>query len=260
MPTKPSYKSKIVSAIASLGTRGGSSFAAIKKALKAEPKQFRFINAALNKGIQDGTFIQVVGKYKVTKTVKKKKVAKKKVAKKKVVKKKVAKKKVAKKKVAKNKKKNKKVGDCEATLYFNVCVSDVLDDMGAGAREPIRDGLLRSGFPFYIEDCSSSSDEHDRRACETLPIEHLSPDGLKMTAKELQTYLACCEASYETGEMPECYDWWDVDKFDAFQTKVIKEATKAYAFLSKSMAEGKRHLLKVALGKPKTVIKKKVKR
>ena len=148
----------------------------------------------------------------------------------------------------------------EATLYFNVCVSDVLDDMGAGAREPINDGLLRSGFPFYIEDCWSNSDEHERRACETLPIYHLSPDGLKMTAKELQTYLACCEASYDTGEMPECYDWWDADKFDAFQTKVIKEATKAYAFLSKSMGKGRMSLLKVALGKPKKVIKKKVKK
>ena len=122
MPTKPSYKSKIVSVIASLGTRGGSSLAAIKKALNAEPKQYRYIITAIDKGVADGTFTYVMtqngarytgGKYKVakkdTKKVAKKVVKKKvaKVAKKKVVKKKVAKKKVAKKKVAMKKKKTK---------------------------------------------------------------------------------------------------------------------------------------------------------
>ena len=70
------YKLKITTAITTQGARGGSSLAAIKKALKVEPKQFRFINAALNKGVQDGTFVKVGGKYKVdkpTKPVKKKK-------------------------------------------------------------------------------------------------------------------------------------------------------------------------------------------
>ena len=240
MPTN-SYKSRIVSVIASLGTRGGSSLPAIKKALNAVPKQYRHINTALKKAVADGTITKTGSKYKLAKKDIKKMA-----------------KKVAKKKVAKKGK--KKAGESEATLYFNVCVSDVLDEMGAGAREPIHNNLSRSGFPFYIEDLIFNDIRTYRLACETLPMEHLSPDGLKMTAKELQTYLACCEASYDTGEMPECYDWWDADKYDAFQTKVIKEATKAYAFLSKSMKKGERHLLKVALGKPKKVIKKKVKK
>ena len=103
MPTKPSYKSKIVSVIASLGTRGGSSLAAIKKALNAEPKQYRYIITAIDKGVADGTFTKTDGKYKVGKKDTKK------VAKNVVKKKVVKKKKVTKKKKAFKKKKATKI-------------------------------------------------------------------------------------------------------------------------------------------------------
>ena len=80
----------------------GSSLPAIKKALRAKPSEFRFINAALKKGTESGFFIRNKGKWRLSPEAKappkKKKVVKKK---KKVVKKK-------KKKVVKKKKKTTK--------------------------------------------------------------------------------------------------------------------------------------------------------
>jgi len=122
-----SWKERVSGAIATLKARGGSSLPAIKKALGADPKQWRFINAALKSGVAKGDFTKNGGKYKVVKkaapkkkkpkkkkAVKKKKKAKKKKAKKpkkkakKKAKKKTTKKKAGKKKATKKKKGTKK--------------------------------------------------------------------------------------------------------------------------------------------------------
>ena len=75
-----SWKERVSGAIATLKARGGSSLPAIKKALGADPKQWRFINAALKSGVAKGDFTKNGGKYKVVKKAapKKKKPKKKK--------------------------------------------------------------------------------------------------------------------------------------------------------------------------------------
>jgi outer membrane biosynthesis protein TonB len=62
-----SWGSKVANVIASLKARGGSSLPAIKKALNAEKKQWRFINAALKNGVANGDIIKKGGKYKLGK-------------------------------------------------------------------------------------------------------------------------------------------------------------------------------------------------
>ena len=62
-----SWKERVSGAIATLKQRGGSSLPAIKKALGADPKQWRFINAALKSGVAKGDFTKNGGKYKVVK-------------------------------------------------------------------------------------------------------------------------------------------------------------------------------------------------
>ena len=62
-----SWGSKVANVIASLKARGGSSLPAIKKALNAEKKQWRFINAALKSGVAKGDIIKKGGKYKLGK-------------------------------------------------------------------------------------------------------------------------------------------------------------------------------------------------
>lgn len=62
-----SWGSKVANAIASLKSRGGSSLPAIKKALNAEKKKWRFINAALKNGVAKGDIIKKGGKYKLGK-------------------------------------------------------------------------------------------------------------------------------------------------------------------------------------------------
>ena len=113
-----SWKERVSGAIATLKARGGSSLPAIKKALGADPKQWRFINAALKSGVAKGDFTKNGGKYKVVKKAapKKKKPKKKKAKKKpkkkakKKPKKKATKKKAGKKKAGKKKATKKKKG------------------------------------------------------------------------------------------------------------------------------------------------------
>ena len=50
-----------------LSERNGSTLPAIKKALNAEQKQWKFINAALKSGVEEGKFIKNGGKYKAKK-------------------------------------------------------------------------------------------------------------------------------------------------------------------------------------------------
>jgi len=57
--------SKIVAAIASLNDRNGSSLSDIKTVLSVEPNKYKYINAALSKGVRAGTFREVDGKFKV---------------------------------------------------------------------------------------------------------------------------------------------------------------------------------------------------
>jgi histone H1/5 len=64
-------------------TRTGSSLPAIKKFLGAHPRQYRYINAALRKGVETGFFIKNKGKYKLSAEAKKSKWKKKKKKKKK---------------------------------------------------------------------------------------------------------------------------------------------------------------------------------
>ena len=105
-----SRREQIKAVILSLKSRTGSSLPAIKKALGATQDQWRYINAALRKGVEAGFFVKNGGKYKLSaeakKAPKKKKPKKKKAAKKKKPKKKAKKK--AKKKVKKKAKKSKK--------------------------------------------------------------------------------------------------------------------------------------------------------
>ena len=110
-----SRREQIKAVILSLKSRTGSSLPAIKKALGATQDQWRYINAALRKGVEAGFFVKNGGKYKLSaeakKAPKKKKPKKKKAAKKKKPKKKAKKKKPkkkAKKKTKKAKKKTKK--------------------------------------------------------------------------------------------------------------------------------------------------------
>ena len=111
---------KIKAALLKLKERTGSSLPAIKKALRAKPSEFRFINAALKKGTESGFFIRNKGKWRLSPEAKappkkKKKVVKKK---KKVVKKK--KKTTKKKKPVKKKKatkKKKKVCGCAINTF-----------------------------------------------------------------------------------------------------------------------------------------------
>merc|ERR1712166_563925 len=109
-----SWKERVSGAIATLKARGGSSLPAIKKALGADPKQWRFINAALKSGVAKGDFTKNGGKYKVVKKAapKKKKPKKKKAVKKK---KKAKKPKKKAKKKAKKKTTKKKAGKKKAT-------------------------------------------------------------------------------------------------------------------------------------------------
>lgn len=65
------YQVKVKDAILKLKERSGSSLYAIKKALKAKPAQFRFINAALAKGVASGFFVKNGGKYKLSAAAKK---------------------------------------------------------------------------------------------------------------------------------------------------------------------------------------------
>ena len=108
-----SRREQIKAVILSLKSRTGSSLPAIKKALGATQDQWRYINAALKKGVEAGFFVKNGGKYKLSaeakKAPKKKKPKKKKAAKKKKPKKKAKKKtKKAKKKTKKTKKDKKK--------------------------------------------------------------------------------------------------------------------------------------------------------
>jgi len=206
--TMSTYKLKITTAITKHGARGGSSLVAIKKALKVEPKQFRFINAALNKGVKDGTFTQVGGKYKVTKTVKKKKVAKKKVAKKKVVKKKVAKKKVDKKKPAKKSTKKKKVKNackCGKPGTRNCegpdCAANVCDNEDCGRNHDFNYGR---GDTFWCDACHKKNDSAP--SCDYCgQTEMDDPDYIslvKCSKRGCKKYVpsssgdGCCEAGY----------------------------------------------------------------
>ena len=108
--TLSTNREQIKAVILTLKSRTGSSLPAIKKALGATQDQWRFINAALKKGVEAGFFVKNGGKYKLSaeakKAPKKKKPKKKKAAKKKKPKKKAKKK--AKKKVKKKAKKSKK--------------------------------------------------------------------------------------------------------------------------------------------------------
>jgi hypothetical protein len=96
-------------AILALKERSGSSLPALKKFLKLDPSQWRFLNAALKAGVASGFFVKNKGKFKLSaeakKPPKKKKKPKKKKPKKK--KKKKKKKKPKKKKKAKKKKAKK---------------------------------------------------------------------------------------------------------------------------------------------------------
>ena len=122
---KTHHTDKIKEALLQLKDRMGSSLPAIKKALRAKPTEFRFINAALRKGTESGFFIRNKGKWRLSPEAKappkkKKKVVKKK---KKVVKKKkkkvVKKKKTTKKKKpAKKKKKATKKKVCDNSISF----------------------------------------------------------------------------------------------------------------------------------------------
>ena len=107
-----SRREQIKAVILSLKSRTGSSLPAIKKALGATQDQWRYINAALRKGVEAGFFVKNGGKYKLSaeakKPPKKKKPKKKKAAKKKKPKKKAKKKKPKKKAKKKTKKKSKK--------------------------------------------------------------------------------------------------------------------------------------------------------
>ena len=107
-----SRREQIKAVILSLKSRTGSSLPAIKKALGATQDQWRYINAALRKGVEAGFFVKNGGKYKLSaeakKAPKKKKPKKKKAAKKKKPKKKAKKKKKPKKKAKKKTKKAKK--------------------------------------------------------------------------------------------------------------------------------------------------------
>ena len=68
----PSYKIQIKAALLALKeTRTGSSLPAIKKYLGASPAQYRYINAALRKGVATGFFIKNKGKYKLSPEAKK---------------------------------------------------------------------------------------------------------------------------------------------------------------------------------------------
>lgn len=68
----PSYKIQIKAALMALKeTRTGSSLPAIKKFLDASPAQYRYINAALRKGVETGFFIKNKGKYKLSAEAKK---------------------------------------------------------------------------------------------------------------------------------------------------------------------------------------------
>merc|ERR1719311_508753 len=107
--SKPTYREQIKAVILTLKSRTGSSLPAIKKALGATQDQWRYINAALKKGVEAGFFVKNGGKYKLSaeakKAPKKKKPAKKKNAKKKASAKKKSK---GKKKSAKKSKGKKK--------------------------------------------------------------------------------------------------------------------------------------------------------
>ena len=62
--------SRVIAAIITLGERQGSSLPALKKALKTTDATKRFLNAALKKGVEDGTLIKNGGKFKVNAAVK----------------------------------------------------------------------------------------------------------------------------------------------------------------------------------------------
>jgi hypothetical protein len=60
-----SYAAKVSAAIILLKDSGGSSLQAIKKQLQATKTQYRFINAAIKKGVSSGHLTKHGGKYKV---------------------------------------------------------------------------------------------------------------------------------------------------------------------------------------------------
>jgi predicted DNA-binding WGR domain protein len=110
-----------------LSERNGSTLPAIKKALNAEQKQWKFINAALKSGVEEGKFIKNGGKYKAKKEKPKK--PKKKVVK---VKKKKTVKKVTKKKPKKKFVKPKKTTVTRSRINNNA--PSFLHSLGAAAR------------------------------------------------------------------------------------------------------------------------------
>jgi histone H1/5 len=65
-----SYTEKVLNAITTLKERSGSSLPAIKKFLSATKAQFKYINAALKRGVQEGSIVKNGGKFKATKTTK----------------------------------------------------------------------------------------------------------------------------------------------------------------------------------------------
>ena len=73
-----SYAAKASNAIKTLGERGGSSLAAIKKVLAATgPVNAPALNLALKKGVASGVFTKVKASYKLVKKVLPKKIKKK---------------------------------------------------------------------------------------------------------------------------------------------------------------------------------------
>ena len=67
MPNREQIKAVILT----LKSRTGSSLPAIKKALGATQDQWRYINAALKKGVEAGFFVKNGGKYKLSAEAKK---------------------------------------------------------------------------------------------------------------------------------------------------------------------------------------------
>ena len=67
----PSYKERAKAAILALKERSGSSLPALKKFLKLDPSQWRYLNAALAAGVKSGFFVKNKGKFKLSAEAKK---------------------------------------------------------------------------------------------------------------------------------------------------------------------------------------------